>query len=164
MKSFRVYCSLAIGLFLLAYVNLAQAVSADALIDHAKGYDGQVISFKGEVIGDIMKRGEFAWINISDGVNTIGVWVPIELIDKIRFTGDYKHTGDYVEIEGAFHRACLEHAGELDIHAEELTVLRAGEMRTAVVSQTKQKTAIGFLGVALCLGILKALTERYKRI
>ena len=163
MRKTAFYLLIFISVLLLTHVEVVEAVSANALIDHAKGYDGEVVSFKGEVIGDIMKRGDFAWVNISDGVDTIGVWMPTALASKIRFAGDYKHTGDYLEIEGVFHRDCVEHGGELDIHADKLVVLKEGKRRIELVSRAKQKTAIGFLGVALCLGMLKILTERYKK-
>ena len=163
MKYLKIYYFLLIGLLLLASINSAEAVSSKDLIENAKDYDGKIVSFQGEVIGDIMKRGDFAWINVSDANNTIGVWISEDLANKITYTGDYKHRGDYVKIVGEFHRACSLHNGELDIHAERLTILKKGEYKKELINRTKQKTAFAFLGVAICLGILRILINKYKR-
>jgi len=45
----------------------AQSLSSSELIRNAKEYDGKLIVYSGEVIGDVMLRGEFAWVNINDG-------------------------------------------------------------------------------------------------
>jgi len=163
MKYLKIYYFLTISLFLLININSAQALPTKTLIENAKDYDGKIVRFKGEVIGDIMRRGDFAWINVSDTNNAIGIWVSAELADKITSLGDYKHTGDYVEIVGEFHRACLQHSGELDIHATKLIILKKGQEKKESINPTKQKTAFAFLGVAICLGILKILIERYKK-
>ena len=54
----------------------AGLVDSSILIEHAKSYDYQTVTFEGEVIGDIMVRDDYAWINVSDGSNAIGIWVP----------------------------------------------------------------------------------------
>jgi len=163
MKYLKIYYFLLIGLLLLIGINSAEAVSSKDLIENAEDYDGKIVSFQGEVIGDIMRRGDFAWINVSDVNNTIGVWISADLVNKIRFTGDYKHRGDYVKIVGKFHRACLLHDGELDIHAKRLKILNRGQQKKEVINRTKQKAAFAFLGAVICLGILKALMFKYKR-
>jgi len=163
MKYLKIYCFLLINLFFVININSAQAVLSNDLIENAKDYDGKVVKFRGEIIGDIMKRGDFSWINVSDEDNTIGVWIPVDLVSEITFAGDYKHAGDSVEILGEFHRACLEHHGELDIHAERLSILKKGEEKQESISPKKQKTTFVFLGVAICLGILKILVGRYKK-
>ncbi len=105
----------------------SQVLSSNELITRAKQYDGKLISYCGEVIGDVMKRGEFAWVNINDGDNAIGVWMNAALTKEINFTGTYKSRGDTLEITGIFHRACLEHGGDLDIHAQTLRKLAGGK-------------------------------------
>ena len=162
MKYFKAYCFLLIGFCLLVGINCAEAVSSADLIENAKDYDGRNISFQGEVIGDIMRRGDFAWVNIADEYNAIGIWVPKDLADKITYAGDYKHIGDYIELTGTFHRACLLHNGELDIHVRELRILRQGQYKEEVTDSKKQNIALIFLGVTLCLGILRLLIKRLK--
>jgi hypothetical protein len=45
------------------------------------------------VIGDIMPRGKFAWINIQGQYNEIGVWIPLELTKGITYKGNYRLKG-----------------------------------------------------------------------
>ncbi|MCM8823992.1 MAG: DNA-binding protein, partial [Candidatus Omnitrophica bacterium] len=52
-----------------------EKIDSTKLIGNAKEYDGKIIIYEGEVIGDIMLRGKYAWINVNDGKGTIGVWV-----------------------------------------------------------------------------------------
>ncbi|MBM3706185.1 MAG: DNA-binding protein [Actinobacteria bacterium] len=101
-------------------------VTSSELINNAKEYDKKEVIYSGEVIGDIMKRDEHAWINISDGSNAIGVWIPFEETEKIGFTGQYKYKGDIVKITGIFNRACSEHGGDLDIHAKSIEIIERG--------------------------------------
>ncbi|MDP2927900.1 MAG: DNA-binding protein, partial [Candidatus Omnitrophota bacterium] len=53
----------------------SQSLSSSELINNAKEYDGKLIVYSGEVIGDVMLRGEFAWVNINDGQNALGAWM-----------------------------------------------------------------------------------------
>ncbi|HZD60417.1 MAG TPA: DNA-binding protein, partial [Anaerolineae bacterium] len=45
----------------------AYAISSTELIKNAKEYEHTRVSFEGEAVGDIMKRGSYGWINIHDG-------------------------------------------------------------------------------------------------
>ncbi len=144
----------------VAYAALVEPTSSIDLIEHSEKYDEQNITFEGEVVGDIMIRGDFTWINISDIDSAIGIWAPRELSDKITYKGGYKYNGDRVRIEGVFHRACSEHGGDLDIHAESIEILEVGSERIHEVSEKKQKLANILLGVLLCLGILNIFKSK----
>ena len=110
----------------LIEVASAQSVSSTELIQNAAQYDGKGIIYEGEVIGEVMKRNSGAWVNVSDGYNTIGVWVPHDLAAKIKYIGGYKVKGDIVQIRGLFNYACSVHGGDLDIHAESLRIVKSG--------------------------------------
>jgi lysyl-tRNA synthetase class II len=105
----------------------AQSISSIELINNAKNYNGNTVVYKGEVIGDIMLRGEYAWVNVNDGKNAIGIWIRKELIKDILYTGSYKSRGDIIEITGKFNRSCLEHGGDLDIHAQDIRKIISGK-------------------------------------
>jgi len=105
----------------------AQILSSTELINNAKQYDNKIVIYKGEVIGDIMTRKDFTWININDGVNALGIWSERKMTKDIFYTGSYKSRGDTVEVEGVFHRSCPEHGGDLDIHAQALRKIKSGE-------------------------------------
>lgn len=104
----------------------ASAVSSTDLIEKAKELDGQEIVYTGEVIGDIMDRGDYTWINVSDGSNAIGVWTENQLMTGITMAGMYEVHGDEVKVTGVFHRACPVHGGDLDIHATQIELMEKG--------------------------------------
>lgn len=109
-------------------ISLASGVdvTSNDLINNAGDFVGKEIVYTGEVIGDILSRGEHSWINVSDGSNAIGVWVQSELIGAIDSLGGYTTHGDTVRITGVFNRACPEHGGDMDIHAASIEIIQEG--------------------------------------
>ncbi len=152
---------LIIGFLFFAFCFLCYAeetVSSAELINNAKQYDGKVVIYKGEVIGDIMMRKEFVWINVNDGVNAIGIWSKKDLAKDILYIGCYKSRGDIVEVKGIFHRACLEHGGDLDIHIEELRKISSGMVikeKPDIIKRNAVFILLAVLGMAAALSQLK---------
>lgn len=124
----------------------AQGIGSNELIKNAQQYDGKQIIYSGEVIGDVMARGEFSWVNINDGENALGVWISASLAKEISFTGSYKTRGDNLEIMGTFHRVCVEHGGDLDIHAQSLRKLSSGRVVKEKAHSDKVKVSLILLG------------------
>lgn len=146
--------------FLTSHFCYAQTISSRELIEQAKEYDGKTVTYQGEVIGEIMVRGDYAWVNVNDGQNAIGIWAKKDLIKGIVYKGDYKHMGDKIEIMGIFNRACPQHGGDLDIHAQRIVKLVEGKEIKFILDEGKKKLAI-YLGVGLlCLLILRILKQR----
>lgn len=133
---------------------LAEPVSSADLINNAKQYDGKEVVYSGEVIGDVMVRGKFAWINVNDTKNAIGIWLPANSTKEISITGGYKARGDIVEVKGKFNRACIEHGGDLDIHTVSLQIIGKGTIVDEVISARKIKIAIVFLIICLTLTVI----------
>jgi hypothetical protein len=119
------------------------------LINNAKEYDNKTVSYKGEVIGDVMIRGDHAWLHVYDGIIAIGIWAPKTMIDDIHYAGGYHKKGDMVEVSGVFHRSCLEHGGDLDIHASEIKKITSGSLVTQPISG--KKVYIGTVSLILVL-------------
>lgn len=116
---------------ILAVILLAPAagaMSGTELVEHGAEYDGRSVVYRGEAIGEVMRRGRNAVVNLSDGTYALGVWAPVGAAAAIRRVGRYSVVGDVVEVRGTFHRACAEHGGDLDIHAETLTVVTGGKV------------------------------------
>lgn len=147
-----------IMLMMIAAPALAM-VSSTKLIEDSKTYDGRVILYEGEAIGDVMERGDFGWVNLHDGHNAIGVWAPVADLEKIEIVGDYKHIGDRVLVEGVFNLACEEHQGEFDIHAESFTIVKSGRRVEHRVDARKIIAAAILVPVALALYFI----DRYRR-
>jgi hypothetical protein len=101
-------------------------VSSNDMIDKAAVLDGKTVTYTGEAVGDVMYRGSHAWVNVSDGKNAVGVYVTSDEAAEIKITGKYRVKGDTVKVRGVFHRACRQHGGDMDIHAQLLSVTESG--------------------------------------
>ena len=136
-------------ILLLPTVSFAEVrvVSSTDLIHNASEMDGQLVSYTGELIGDIMQRGEYTWLNLSDGSNAIGVWAATDQLGDIAVPGRYGQVGDQVQVTGVFHRACSEHGGDLDIHAEQLLLIEKGHTVTHPLSAVRFILAVVSAGV-----------------
>ena len=145
-----VFIFLTWALLLVPCDLFAQPVPSADLISKASQYDGKVVVYEGEVIGDVMVRGEYAWINVNDGSNAIGIWAPKALLRDVVFTGSYKSKGDGVEITGVFRRVCPEHGGDMDIHAISLRKTGAGRIVVERLNLDKKNLIVVLFG-ALCL-------------
>ena len=109
-------------------------VTSTDLIEQSQSLDGLTITYTGEVIGDIMQRGAYTWINVSDGTNAIGVWTPTALLGDIQLAGRYATRGDVVTVTGVFNKACREHGGDLDIHALQIVLISKGYSTTHAIN------------------------------
>lgn len=138
----------------------AQPVSSSEMINNAKLYDGKVVTYTGEVIGDIMARSDYAWMNVNDGKNAIGIWLKASLAEDISYTGSYKSIGDVVEISGVFHHACPEHGGDLDIHAISIRKIATGRLIQERLNQGKKRFSIILLGILSVVWILTLLKRK----
>ena len=130
-------------------------------------WNGKTITFHGEAIGEVMVRGDYAWIHLNDdsymvrnveegaklgGYNSgMAVWIPASLTGQIDTYGDYQHEGSIVEVDGVFNGACKEHGGDTDIHARSLRLLRAGHAVVDPVPGWKAALALALLATAALL-------------
>jgi hypothetical protein len=131
----------------------AQAVSSANLINNVKHYDGKQVSYRGEVVGEVMVRGDHAWANVLDGYNAGGIWIEKESAKGIVCAGSYKIKGDIVEVTGIFNRACLEHGGDLDIHAQTIEKIENGAPRIEHFSYARRNVVLILAGL-LCLVLI----------
>ena len=145
-----------ISLIYFADITLADIGSAD-LIEKGKVYDGRTVSYTGEVIGDPMTRGNYVWLNVKDKDNAMGVWVKKNLLPKIKYYGFYNSIGDTLVVQGTFHRSCIEHGGDMDIHATDIRVFGAGHPVQHKVSFYQMIMACGAL---LTAGLAYYLSRR----
>lgn len=149
--------------------------SSGQLVEKPKTYNGTTITFTGEAIGEVMVRGDYAWIHLNDdayevlnveegaklgGYNSgMAVWVPTPLTKQIDTYGDYKHEGSIVQIEGTFNAACKEHGGDMDIHATSVRLIRPGHVVVDPIAPWKVLLAIGLVLLAAGLWWLDRLTR-----
>jgi hypothetical protein len=153
MVALKIFLASAFTAILIANGSSNVSVTSDDLINNAKDYDKKEVVYSGEVIGDIMKRGENVWVNISDGINAIGVWMTSDEAKEIKYTGKYNFTGDTVKVNGIFNRACSEHGGDLDIHASKIEVIKQGFTATKKINYIYIIISVILLAVALFLNL-----------
>ena len=147
-------------LILSSQVAFSQGINSSELIKNAMQYDGKLVTYSGEAVGDVMSRGKFAWVNINDGDNAIGVWMSADFAREINFLGNYKSRGDKIEVIGVFHRACLEHGGDLDIHAQALRKLSNGRIVSQRFSIDKKNLTLILLGILMLIWILTSSRKK----
>jgi hypothetical protein len=140
----------------------AQSYTSPDLINNAKQYDKKTVSYQGEAIGEIMVRGDRAWVHVNDGIIAIGIWAPKTMTDNIRYIGNYAQTGDIVEVVGTFHRACLEHGGDLDIHASEIRKITSGRSISQPVSRKKIRIGAYSLMFVMLFIALERLPQKIR--
>jgi len=127
----------------------SEKVLLNDLIEDSKRIDQKKVVVSGEVIGEALERGEYAWININDGTNAIGIWVSKNQIKQIKYYGNYHAVGDRISIEGIFHRGCKVHGGDVDIHAEQLQIVKRGHTVVYPIAKEKIIAAIGISLLAI---------------
>ena len=130
------------------------------LIENSVALDNKEVTIQGEAIGEALERGEYAWININDTTNAIGVWVKTSDIAQIKYYGDYKNKGDVVKVTGIYHRACSEHGGDIDVHCESIEVVESGY---AVQRQLSPHKIIVALTMALLAAVIVLVFIKSRR-
>lgn len=126
-------------------VNAADLSSINELIDNSLSVDQKTVRIQAEAIGEVLERGEYSWINVNDGTNAIGIWLPSAETIEIKNFGSYFMKGDTLEIVGVFYRTCEEHGGEMDIHTQSITIVKSGSEIEHPISILKFTFAIIFL-------------------
>jgi hypothetical protein len=147
--------------------------------DITKGlfWNGKEVTFHGEAIGEVMVRGDYAWIHLNDdaymiknveegaklgGYNSgMAVWLPAALTKRIDTYGDYQHEGSIVEVRGVFNGACKDHGGDMDIHATSLDLLVPGH---PVVDPVPPWKAVLAVVLAAAAGLLFWLERKYRHV
>ena len=149
VKSAFFFVLLCLALIISSFNCYAQVSASLDLLNNAKQYDGKTVNYKGEVIGDVMVRGDHTWLHVNDGSIAIGIWAPKTMIQDIGYIGDYHKKGDTVEVSGTFHRTCSVHGGDLDIHASEIKKITSGS--PAIQPISRKKVYIGVCSLILVL-------------
>ena len=149
--------------------------SSTQLVEKPTTFNGTTVTFTGEAIGEVMVRGDYAWIHLNDdayeeknveegaklgGYNSgMAVWIPAALTKQVDSYGDYKHEGSIVQITGTFNAACKEHGGDMDIHATALRVIRPGHDVVDAIALWKVLLAIALVALAAGLWWVDRLTR-----
>ena len=90
----------ALAAILAGLAAAADVTAVNELVEHSLQWNGKTVAIEGEAIGEMLPRGDCAWVNVNDGTNAIGVWMPLADAKKIGVYGDYHHTGDTLRVTG----------------------------------------------------------------
>jgi hypothetical protein len=131
-----------------------EIIAISDLIENASSLDGKEVFIEGEAIGGLLPRGGMAWLNLEDSSGAIGLWLSADIARSIHQYGSYKAKGDIVEIHGTFHRACMEHGGDTDIHVASLAVLVKGYPVRHDIPLDRALAAIAIGIASLILGVM----------
>lgn len=121
-------------------------VAVPDLIEKASAYDGKRIEVVGEAIGDKLARPDGVWLTVLADGTALGVFITAGDAASIAALGSYAASGDRVRLQGVFHRACPEHGGDLDLHADRVAKLADGRLTPHAIIPAKV-----FWAAALCL-------------
>ncbi len=113
-----------------------------------RALDGATVRFSGEAVGNLI-NAEMGnrWINVTDtGNSSIAVYMSSSQAEQVDNYGDYNTSGAELLITGAYHIACEEHQGELDVHAVTVEVADKGG-QTEHVLESRDVV----VGLALCV-------------
>ena len=158
-------------LFLFVGVTLPvfgqQQVSIKDVLAAPEKYDAQDIFVVGEVLDVLVQRGG-VWVNILSEGASIGVWAEeSSMVPAVTRVVSYYERGDTVGVRGVFHSGCVRHLGQMDIHAQEITLLEQGKKIIRHIPFWKrQAVMVGsgiFLLVFLAYKITTGKAGRYGR-
>ena len=147
-----------LGLILSVALNQSHVYKINDLIEQSLTLDHQTVVIEAEVIGEVLERGDYAWLNVNDVSNAIGVYLRLDQTTQLHVFGGYAHFGDTIRVIGTFERSCIEHGGEMDIHATSIEIIKPGYVTEHLVTAWKFVLAIILLSIA---GIGLYLKRRY---
>ena len=156
---------------------VASEASSEALIEDPSAWDGRVVTFTGEAIGEAMVRGDEVWLHLNDdayadasvaagsrpqGYNSgMAVVLDPEAAALITVFGDHRHQGDIVQVTGVFNAACPEHGGDMEIHASDMHIVRTGrELAGKLGPSSLIMLAASFVGAAIAMGVYAVRRSR----
>ncbi len=117
-----------------------RAVSGEVLRCPAD-FDGRLVTYIGEVVGDVLGRDGGSWVLMNDdayglvngplgasriqsGTNSgLSVWLPAPLDTLAQTPGRAERRGDVLQVVGLVYRADPDDGGGLTIRADEVTLL-----------------------------------------
>ena len=132
-------------------VNAENITDINKLVNNMNAFDGKVVTIEGEPIGEAMNRGTYSWINVNDGTNALGIWLPSSQAERITTFGDYKHKGDTVRISGIFLKNSPEHGGDVEIDCSSLEIIKKGHTVDEELTNVKIITATLLFSIAFML-------------
>lgn len=133
-------------------------------------FDGRLVEFVGEVVGDVLERQEGAWVLVNDdayalesgplpahdervGTNTgLTVWLPGNDVEAEVTPGRPRLRGDVIAVRGRLLRADPADGGGMTLRAEEYTVV--SEARPAEPPFRRTQAIVAAIVVLVTLAVV----------
>jgi hypothetical protein len=127
-------------------------------------FDGRIVTYVGEVVGDVLGRNEGSWVLMNDdayglvtgplgasrvprGTNSgLSVWLPSPMDLLAQAPGRAERRGDVLQVVGVVHRADPKDGGGLTVRADEVTLLSPA-VELKVPLHTRQLAAAVVLAI-----------------
>lgn len=150
-------------------------VQASQVFRCPAAFEDMPVTFAGEVVGELLPRGDGAWAQINDdayalevgplvghrerqGFNSgLAVWLPDGLHERVETVGRPAQRGDVVLVRGTIHRTDPDDGGGLTLRADELVVVSEG-------FTIDDPLHLPQLIVAIVLGLLAVAATVWSRI
>jgi hypothetical protein len=141
-------------------------------------FDGHVVEYVGEVVGDVLRRRGGAWMLVNDdayaleagplglhrrprGTNTgLAVWLPDPMPGLVGSPGRSGVRGDVIRVVGVLHRTDPEDGGGLTIRATTAELVAPAER--APEPFDREQALFALLLMALAVGV--TVRERSRRL
>lgn len=141
-------------------------VSSAAINSCPDAFDGHVVVYVGEVVGDVLRRDGGSWVLVNDddyalevgplsghtqfaGSNSgLSVWLPDDQDDLVDEPGSARRRGDVIEVRGVVHRTDPDDGGGLTIRALQTRVLVEAQYLANRVHRVQAGVAIVFVLLA----------------
>ncbi|MBW3621234.1 MAG: hypothetical protein KY461_13395 [Actinobacteria bacterium] len=145
--------------------TLLGRVTSSRVLECPEAFDGHLVTYIGEVIGDVLHRDDGAWVLMNDddyalevgplashgefrGYNSgLSVWLDGDLPDLVTHPGGPDWRGDVLQVEGIIHRVDPRDGGGLTIRATDAQVLAEAVPLSHPVNRP-QAIAAGLLSAA----------------
>jgi hypothetical protein len=150
---------------LQGHAESPQPVTLNQLVEEGAKYDGKTVIVTGEALVELLERGEDAWVNINDGTNAMGVFMPLEDAKKIKTFGEYHTVGDKIEIEAVFNRSCKVHGGDMELHFIKYKNMTPGQDRVTQINKQNLLLAIGLTAITIFMTFYyMSVSGQFKRM
>ncbi len=145
-----------------AFQSIPNMPTVFKLLEKQTELDGKKITFHGELIGQPIFDQHGVFVNVMDNeFNALGIYLDKNMLVKFTHYGRHGQKGDYVQTTGIFHKVCAVHGGDTDLHATEITVLKAGKSNPEPIIPTFK---VVFCFILLVLAIVLYLSAKQRRI
>lgn len=153
-------------------------VTSSEVIECPEAFDGHVVTYVGEVIGDVLHRDGGAWVLMNDdayalevgpldshgefrGYNSgLSVWLDGETAELADQPGGPRWRGDVLRVTGVVHRADPADGGGLTVRAFDGEVLADAEPLSRPVNRPQAVAAVLLSLVAIGTVIYERVSSR----